>query len=210
MFKHTHGMTSVTSFTSRSRGAAVLVATGALLLSPVIAGAATTNTTVSTTIAAVISVFTSSGTVTANVLPTASGAETIASDTITVSTNDTAGYTLKLEDAAGSTSLVSGANNIAATTGTFAAPIALTASKWGYRVDGIGGFGAGPTSPTSNTAISAVKFAGVPASGSPDTLKTTATTANLDTTSVYYGVAADTSQPVGTYTDIVTYTALAN
>src|SRR4051812_29156490 len=94
------------------RGHILAAATAALLLSPVLAAADTANTTISTTISAVISVFTTNGTVTANVLPTVSGAETIASDTVTVSTNDSAGYTLKLEDANATTSLTSGGNTI--------------------------------------------------------------------------------------------------
>ncbi|MDB5178410.1 MAG: exported protein of unknown function [Patescibacteria group bacterium] len=192
------------------RGHILAIATAAFLLSPVIAAADTANTTISTTISAVISVFTTNGTVNANVLPTVSGAQTTASDTVTISTNDTAGYTLKLEDANATTNLTSGGNNITATTGTQASPIALTAGKWGYRVDGVGGFGAGPTSPGSNTAIGSVTYAGVPASGAPNTLKTTATTATNDTTTVWYSVAADTAQAIGTYTDVVTYTALTN
>lgn len=203
-------MTQLASALKIRRGAVLAAASVAFLVSPVIAGAATTDTTISSTISAVISVFTSNGSVAANVLPTVSGAQTITSDTITVSTNDTAGYTLKLEDASGTTSLTSGANTIAATAGTMGTPVALTAGKWGYRVDSIGGFGAGPTTGVASGVISAVTFAGVPASGSPDTIKTTATSATNDTTSVWYGVAADTTQPVGVYTDIVTYTALTN
>ncbi|MBW4062073.1 hypothetical protein HJC99_05875, partial [Candidatus Saccharibacteria bacterium] len=45
---------------------------------------------------------------------------------------------------------------------------------------------------------------------SPNTLKTTSGTASNDTTTVWYGVAADTTQPSGTYTNSVTYTATAN
>ena len=210
MLNQNTGMLHFTSDLRISRGFLLTVAAAAILASPVVAGAATTDTTVSTTISAIISVFTSNGTVNANVLPTVSGAQTIASDTVTVSTNDAAGYTLKLEDADAATALTSGANNITATAGTQAAPVALTAGKWGYRVDGLGGFGAGPTSGASNTAIGAITFAGVPASGSPNTLKTTSSLATNDTTSVWYSVAADATQPVGTYTDIVTYTALTN
>jgi hypothetical protein len=192
------------------RGHILLLAIAAVLLSPVLAAADTANTTISTTISAVISVFTTNGTVNANVLPTVSGAQTTSSDTVTISTNDTSGYTLKLEDANANTNLVSGGNNIAATTGTQASPIALTAGKWGYRVDSLGGFGAGPTSSQTNVAIGSATYAGVPANGSPNTLKTTASTATNDTTTVWYSVAADTTQPIGTYTDIVTYTALTN
>lgn len=187
--------------------AVVLVGTVAL---PAVAGAATTSTTINSAISSVISVFTSSGTVTVNVTPTGAGAQTIASDTLTVSTNDTLGYTLQLADTDATTTLVSGGNSIAASLGTQASPVAQAANTWGYRVDGVGGFGAGPTSSQSSAAIGAIKFAGIPATGSPNTLKTTATTASNDTTTVWYGVAANTSQPTGTYSDSVTYTATAN
>ncbi len=188
-----------------------ITASGMILAAPILSGAVfSANTTISSVISPVISLFTTSGTVNVNVTPTVGGVQTIASDTVTVSTNDVAGYTLKLEDADANTNLVSGANNIAATTGTQASPIALTSGKWGYRVDSVGGFGAGPTSPQSNAAISALTFAGVPVSGSPNTLKATGTNASNDVTTVWYSVVANTTVLSGTYTDIVTYTALVN
>lgn len=174
--------------------------------------AATTSTTISSTLGSVISLLSSSGTVNINATPTGAGVQTIASDTVTVSTNATAGYTLKLGETAASTDLVSGSDTIPAVTGgTFASPTALTANSWGYRVDGAGGFGAGaPTEAVSNEPISSTTFAAVPATASPDTLKTTATTAANDTTLVWYGIAVDTTAASGTYTNSVTYTATAN
>ena len=74
---------------------ALLFSTFAL---PAVAGAATTGTTINSAISSVISVFTSNGTVTVNVTPTGAGAQTIASDTLTVSTNNSAGYTLQIAD----------------------------------------------------------------------------------------------------------------
>jgi hypothetical protein len=178
---------------------------------PTVAGAATTSTTINSAISSVISVFTSNGTVTANVTPTGAGAQTIASDTLTVSTNDTLGYTLQIADSDATTTLTSGGNTIPASSGSQATPIAQVTNTWGYRVDSIGGFGAGPTSGQSSAAISgSIKFAGMPANSSPNTIKTTATTASNDTTTVWYGVAANTSQPTGTYSDTITYTATAN
>lgn len=177
---------------------------------PAVAGAATTSTTINSAISGVISVFTSNGTVTVNVTPTGSGAQTIASDTLTVSTNNTAGYTLQIADTDATTTLVSGGNTIPASSGTQASPIVQAANTWGYRVDGLAGFGAGPTSGQNSAAIGSLTFAGMPANSSPATLKTTATTASNDTTTVWYAVAANTSQPTGSYTDGVTYTATAN
>ncbi len=188
-----------------------VVAGGILVFSPILSGAVfSANTTISSVISPIISLFTTSGTVNVDVLPTVVGAQTIATDTVTVSTNDISGYTLKLEDADANTSLVSGANNITATTGTQASPIALTSGKWGYRVDGAGGFGAGPTTPQASGSIVATTFAGVPVNGSPNTLKTTSTNSTNDTTSVFYSVVANATVLQGTYTDVVTYTALTN
>ena len=188
--------------------AAMLI--GALAAVPLVADAATASTTVSSVISPVISLSTN-GTVNVNTTPTGSGVQTIQSDTVSVSTNDTAGYTLELAETGASSTLTSGGNTIAASTGTQTTPVAETANSWGYRVDSLGGFGAGPTSSASNAAISgSIKFAGVPATASPNTLKTTATTASNDTSTVWYGVAVNTTQPSGTYTNSVTYTATAN
>ncbi len=172
--------------------------------------ALTAATTISSTLSPVISLLTSNGTVDVNVVPTGSGAQTIASDTVTVSTSDSSGYTLNLAETGASSNLVSGGNTIPASSGSQASPAVVAANTWGYRVDGVGGFGAGPTSGQSSAAIGSAKFAAVPASGSPDTIKTTSGTASNDTTTVWYGVAANTSQPTGTYTNSVTYTATAN
>lgn len=173
--------------------------------------AATASTTISSNISSVISLLTTNGTVNVNVIPTGSGAQTVASDTVTVSTSDPSGYALQVAETTGSSTLTSGANTIPASSGSNAVPAVMAINTWGYRVDSIGGFGSGPTSPQSSTVVSgSIKFAAVPATASPDTIKTTATTATNDTTTVWYGIAANTSQPSGTYTNSVTYTATAN
>ncbi len=178
----------------------------AVLVSPAIASAATqsANTTINATLGSAISI-TSSGTVTINVTPTASGSLSSASDTVTVSTNNTAGYDLTLADSDASTDLVSGGNNIAAHAGTYASPTALVNNRWGYAVAG-GSFDASYSAET-NAASSTSKWAGVPATGSAQNLKSTATTASAEVTTVWYAVKANSTQPSGTYTDSVTYTA---
>lgn len=181
-------------------------------LAPVAASAVATSqsTTVSAVVGDTISM-TTSGTVTINVIPTSGGSMSSASDTVSVSTNKSTGYTLTFADADATTTLVNGANSIAADVGTQAVPsTSLTTDRWGYRVDGVGGFGAGPTSAESNVASSTYKWAGVPATGTPNTLKTTAATASGDVTTVWYGVKATTANPSGTYSDSVTYTATTN
>lgn len=182
-----------------------------LLVSPVIASAATStsNTTISATVNSVISMTTST-TVSIAVTPTSGGVVTSASDTVTVNTNNATGYTLTLADSDATTSLASGGNTIPAHTGTQASPTALANNHWGYRVVNVGGFGATAYSAETNNASSSSTWAGVPATGSPNTIKTTATTATNDVTTVWYGVKATSAQPSGTYTDTVTYTATTN
>ena len=178
---------------------------------PIAASAAsdTATTTINATVGSVISI--SSGpTVAISLTPTSGGVVTSASNTVTVSTNNTAGYTLTLANADATRNLVSGGNTIAPHTGTQASPTALGANTWGYRVVGVGGFGAAAYSAETNNGSSSSTWAGVPAAGSANTLKTTAATASGDTTTVWYGVKADSTKPGGSYTDTVTYTAITN
>lgn len=178
---------------------------------PIFASAATqtASTTINATVNSVISMSTST-TVAINLTPTAGGVVTSAADTVSVSTNNAAGYTLTLADGDATTNLVSGGNTIGAHSGTQASPTALAANTWGYRVVNVGGFGASAYSAETNNGSSSSTWAGVPASGSPNTLKTTAATASGDATTVWYGVKVNTSKPNGTYTDTVTYTATTN
>ena len=182
----------------------------AVAFAPVIASAASSsaNTTINATINSVISISTSS-TVAVSLTPTAGGVVSSNSDTVTVNTNNTAGYVLTLADNDATTTLVSGANTIAAHSGTYASPTALANNTWGYAVAALNNFD-GSYSAETNNGSSTSKWAGVPATGSPQTLKTTATTATNDTTTVWYGVKATSAQPNGTYTDTVTYTATTN
>lgn len=169
----------------------------------------TGNTTVNANLGSTISMSTS-GTVNLAITPVSGGAQTNGSDSVSVSTNNSTGYTLQLNDQDTNTSLVKGTDTIAAHTGTVASPTALANNSWGYRVDGAGGFGAGPTTAESNATSSAQLYAGITASGSPVTLKTTSAAASGSGTTVWYAAKADTSKPSGTYSDIVTYTATAN
>lgn len=185
-----------------------IVAALVVLASPAIASAATdsANTTINATIASVISISTST-TVAIGVTPDSDGEASSQSDTVSVSTNNAAGYDLTLADSDANTNLVNGGNNIAAHAGTWASPSTLANNSWGYRIDGAGTFGAGPTSQETDLDDLSGTWAGVPATGSPQNIKSTATTASADETVVWYGVKVDTSKPNGVYTDQVTYTA---
>lgn len=155
-----------------------------------------------------------SGSVTLPVQPTATGAYTIDDDEVTVTTNSADGYTLSISSSsndAASTSLVGPVPHvITPTTGTPASPTTLDDNQWGLRVDGSLGFGSGPTSTVTNATSSSLEFAGLTLLNSPAVIKTTNSAApSGDTTSVWYGVQANTSIDAGTYTQTVVYTAVA-
>lgn len=147
------------------------------------------------------------------VTPTAAGACTTANNSVTVTTSSSTGYTLQVASSTTANALArSGGGTLASTSGTQASPVALAANQWGYRVDGVGGFGAGPTTAATNAAISTRTFAAVPSSSvSPSTIAFSSAPASAGaSTNVWYGVCANTAQLAGTYTLNVTYTAVVN
>lgn len=173
----------------------------------VLAAVDSDTTTINAVIDSVISISTDSP-ITLNVTPVSGGSQSSEVDTITVSTNNATGYNLTLANADANTNLVKGGDTIAAHSGTFASPSALANNTWGYAIAG-GDFDGSYTA-LDNVASSTTLWAGVPASGNAQTLKTTGTTASNDETEVWYSVKADTSKPNGTYSDTVTYTATTN
>jgi hypothetical protein len=156
---------------------------------------------------------TSNGTVNLNVIPGAGTTCTTQSDSVAVTTDSSTGYTLSLNNSAANSNLLgSGAMTIPTSSGTQSSPAALSADTWGYRVDGIGGFGAGPTSASSNTGTSATTFAAIPTSAvTGDTLVNSGSPADpAVTATVWYGICADAAIPANTYSSSVVYTAVVN
>jgi hypothetical protein len=154
----------------------------------------------------------SSTSVSLNVTPTAAGSCTVQKDSVSVQTSNSAGYSLTFTDSTTNAALFKGASTIATNGASQSSPAVLTANKWGYRVDGIGGFGSGPTSAKTNAVADTTKFASIPTSNAtPDVLATSSVAANpAVTTNVWYGVCANTTVPSGTYTTQITYTAVAS
>ncbi len=200
-----------TTMRQRVTSSALALSVFGLAVTPVVASAAanSANTVVNATVGAAISI-TSVSPVAISITPTTGGVVSSASDTVTVNTNNATGYFLTLSSSDTNTNLVSGGNNIAAHTGTFGSPTTLANNTWGYRIVNAGGFGAGAYTGETNQASSTSTWAGVASSASAVTVKTTGTTATNDTTTIWYGVKATASQPNGTYTDTVTYTATTN
>jgi hypothetical protein len=155
---------------------------------------------------------TDSGNVALSIIPTQSGVVTIASQTVTVTTGASTGYTLQLESSNAQTGLVGGSQTIPASSATQASPQVLALNTWGYRVDNAGGFGAGPTAAQTNAASSSLSFAGVPALGAPVTLVTTSSASPSPgtDTAIWYGIRADMSVVSDTYSQTLTYTATTN
>lgn len=167
------------------------------------------STQISADLAPTISLSTS-GSVDINLNPASGTAMSSASDTLSVSTNGSTGYSLSLENADTNTELRKGSDVISKHLGTQASPTALSLYRWGYRVDSVGGFGAGPTSQENNVSSSSYNWAGVPALGSANQIKSTTGVASNDVTTVWYGVRIDSGTESGVYTDTVTYTAVTN
>lgn len=151
---------------------------------------------------------TSSTTVAVDVVPSATTACTVASDTVSVTTSSTTGYTLQLEAVTNAQLTGSGSGGaIVSHSATHAAPAVLEANRWGYRIDS-GNFGAGPTSAMSSAPIPSLTFAGL--TTSPQIIATSEVPARPAMTTVWYGVCADTTLPTDTYIGIVRYTAVVN
>jgi len=147
-----------------------------------------------------------------NVTPSGGSTKcTVSNDVVTATTAASTGYTITMTDT-DTTNALAGPATIAASAATPASPAVLTANTWGYRIDSVASFGAGPTSAISSAAIPAQTFAGVPlSSGTPGLIRTTSTAdSGTVNTSVWYGVCADSSLQAGAYTDGVTYTAVIN
>lgn len=155
---------------------------------------------------------TSGGSVDVDVTPTAGGRCSVQSDTVTVETGNSAGYTVTMAVDAADNHMTASSGTIPAHSAAAASPSSLGMNTWGYRVDGTAGFGGGPTSAQANGAVPGVPFAGVPDNTGAMTPVTASSepTDPTDETTVWYGVCADMTQASGSYEVTVLYTAVAN
>lgn len=155
----------------------------------------------------------SGGSVTLNVTPAGAKTCTTAKDTVTVSTGSSAGYNLKLLSATSSSAMtgVATTQQLPASSASYSTPSTLDAGSWGFRVDGMGGFGSGPTTAQSNVVNLAQSYAGVPTSNDQAALIRNHTSAATNqTTDVWFGICANNAVAPDTYRATVTYTAITN
>lgn len=87
-------------------------------------------------------------------------------------------------------------------------PGALPMNTWGYRVDGVDGFGNSNTTEESNQPNSAYSWAGIPALANASTVRLHSGVAVNDTTTVWYAANSSDSSKPGSYSATVTYTAV--
>ncbi len=150
--------------------------------------------------------------------PSAAGTVAMVEDVITSSTNSPSGYKLYVSvDGDHNDIYLNGDSNndvsgkkIAATSGTFDSPAALTSdssSSWGYAVPGLNNFDIAydPSSPSSSA-----KFAALPVIGEEQLIHEHEGVATDDTTSVYYGAKVDSNIAAGHYVANVVYTSMTD
>lgn len=184
----------------------------AALTIPMLASASdTAQTTIGLTINSVMISYSSSGTVTLGAItPTSGGLQSTNDDVVSGDTNDGGGYNVTLqENSASSTAMLSGSNTLPTSAGTTTSPVGLAANTWGWRMDGVAGFGSGPTSTISNASPSSLTYAAIPANASPYTIINTSS-AGSSSTDVWYSAMVNTSQPSGAYSTTVLYTFATN
>lgn len=189
----------------------IILTSAAVVALPIFsASAETSNTMITANIGSTISVQSTSN-VNLSINPTAGQAKASSGKaTVTVSTNNSTGYNLKIGMNGTDRNLKKNSDNIAAHTGTLTAPSALANNTWGYRVASTGGFAAGNMDVQNNVNNLAGTFAGVPANTSLDQIKNHTSAVQSDNTEVLFGAKVDATKPSGAYTGTVVFTATAN
>ena len=185
-----------------------------------------TANTVTVTVNPIISISDGNGgnTVIPNITPTGAGRMSSTTDVLSVTTNDTSGYTVTLSMSSATQNMVSGANTLAPSAATTATPAALVVGSgtaaptgaWGFCVPSNSGNGTYTTTfvtcdgANTSVALTSGKYAPVPVLASPFTLFTTSTSSvSTYTTTITYAAAANNGQASGTYTATVFQTAIA-
>jgi hypothetical protein len=126
------------------------------------------------------------GNVSIQVTPTDTGTLGTAINTVTVTSTDVVGYMLYIRSLS-STNMANGASTLAASANVAGAP--LVSNTWGYNTDASSSF----VGMTTSDAL--IKSGTGPFSSG-------------DNTAVKYGVKVDNSEPAGSYTTTVVYTAV--
>ncbi len=120
-----------------------------------------------------------------------------------VSTNAPGGYILTLIDADENTSLVNTAGDVISAINS--QPVGTSNPGWAVSINGTGWQIMKHNKSSDNTITAETPI--TVKTNNPSTSGTTSTTISNDLSTVYYGIATSSAQPIGIYTDIVEYTA---
>ncbi len=185
-----------------------------LAVAPIVSAATTGSTALQAQVGFTISMDSVSPATTALVIaPAAGGTQTTRSTVVTITTNDTAGYTLSHNTS--STTLVNGVNTLPSTAGTWTVPVSLANNTWGYAVPS-GTVGLTPVSNgfdatyanIDSQATSTAKYAAMPTVSTA--VRATAVPAAADTTTFWYSAKVDNTKPSGTYSATINYSVVGN
>jgi hypothetical protein len=116
--------------------------------------------------------------------------------TLSVTTNSSSGYQLKIEMNDANKNLVYSINNITPTTNGTSAAV-LQNDSWGYNF-------------SDSSPVAATTFLTIPNKGAPTTIRSENAGATAQATYVTFGALPTANLPSGTYTGQVLYTAVAN
>ncbi|MDR1088719.1 MAG: hypothetical protein LBL23_05570 [Coriobacteriales bacterium] len=128
---------------------------------------------------------------TIDLTPAAAAASGESTSTATINCNDNDGYTLTIKMNVASSNLVSGGDAIPTGGASSAAVGDLSDNTWGFKGGLVTIYTAMPTS-----------------SGTAATLASTSSTASADVTTVTFGAKVTNTQPTGSYSGTVLFTAL--
>ena len=150
----------------------------------------------------VLAMTTNTNNLSLSILPTPDGTLSTGEVDVDISTNNSTGYTLSMSTTTGNTALThtNGTNSINSTSSPVSSPTALSSNTWGWY----------PSSLATNPGGSNYQFAAIPSLSSAYTLKSTDAMSTNDETTVSFGIMADTSIPAGSYSNTITFTAIAN
>ena len=141
-----------------------------------------------------------------DVQPGPNGSIAIGASTVNVTSTTPSGYGLYISGSNtlykdGDTNNSESNKKIVSTSGTFLTPVSLisnstTPATWGYAVAGLGDF---DDSYSTTTPSQDAKFAAIPAINSEQLIKTNNSMASNETTTIYYGINANTNLDNGEY-----------
>lgn len=166
-----------------------------------VSAASTATTAVNVTIAPVISIATTDGTIDVSTTPTASGATVEGSEAVTVTTNNATGYTVYVTSSSAQTTLKHSNTTVTTKFDTITAAAAtvsdIAADHWGWYSN-------------TNSTYEPVVASGTANSTSNTLSKTTAPSTSGSSINLKIGAKATNSMVSGVYSNTLLLTAVAN